>query len=156
LVGFDCLLSVGTPYSQGYHRTVNSALSPSFFGEADRCQPLVHVTPKSPVAHRTVWCRLVTVGQTHVSSADCATDRWPGVRLAHQIVRCTLDSLVNFSCGAQGFPESSYFVGAPAWAPNTVRCIPDSSVYRRLLQVWLDLAKLLQYNFYRFEKIPST
>jgi hypothetical protein len=33
---------------------------------------------------------------------------------------------------------------------------PDSPVHRRLVQVWLELAKLLHLNFSQFEKFPST
>jgi hypothetical protein len=39
-------------------------------------KPTVAVT--TPVAHRTVWCGLPTVGEVHTSPADCAADRWRG------------------------------------------------------------------------------
>jgi hypothetical protein len=32
----------------------------------------------------------------------------------------------------------------------------DSPVYRSLVQVWLGVAKLLQFDFFWFDKIPST
>jgi hypothetical protein len=35
-------------------------------------------------------------------------------------------------------------------------CAPDSPVHRRLVQVWLDLATLLQSNLIWLDKVPST
>jgi hypothetical protein len=76
------------------HRTVNNARFPSFSAEADRCKP--RGTPDSPVPPPDRW-------PTHVSPADRAVDRWLGTRLAHRIVQCTPDSLVNYSHGALSF-----------------------------------------------------
>jgi hypothetical protein len=50
---------------------------------------------------------------------------------AHQTVRCTLDSLVNFSRRALIFPESGLFVGCASL--GTGHC----PVHHRLVQVWL-------------------
>jgi hypothetical protein len=50
-------------------------------------KPTVAATDR--VAHRTVRCALVTVGEVHVSPANRATDRWLGAWLAHRTVRCT-------------------------------------------------------------------
>jgi hypothetical protein len=66
-----------------------------------RAQPTVG--PRVSLAHRTVQCDQATIGAGHASPADCATDRWPRASLAHWIVRCTPDSLVNFSRGAFTF-----------------------------------------------------
>jgi hypothetical protein len=52
------------------------------------------------MAHRTVRCSLVTIGWAHMAPADRSIDCWPGVQLAHRIVRFTLDGLVNSSRGA--------------------------------------------------------
>ena len=65
MVGNSCLPSVGAPDSPVYHRIVNSARSPSLFGEADRCSHGTLGTPDSPV-----WP--VTVGASHTSPVDCA------------------------------------------------------------------------------------
>jgi hypothetical protein len=45
------------------------------------------------------------------------------------------------------FPESGLFTERASLALDTVRCTPDSPVHHRLVQVWLDLAKLLQFIF---------
>jgi hypothetical protein len=69
----------------------------SLNGAADRWQPEsrwrtghVRCTPDSPVPPSSRWLG-------HVSRADRAADRWPGRPLAHRTVRCTSDSLVNYS-----------------------------------------------------------
>jgi hypothetical protein len=133
LVGFGCLLSVGAPDSPVHHRTVNSVRFPSFSSEADRCSHQPRGTPDSPVVHQTVRCGLVTVGEVHVSPADCVADRWPGAA-------GTSDSPVNYIRGTLSiFSRAAW---ALAWAP-------DSPVHRRLVQV-------LQFDFSHFEKIAST
>jgi hypothetical protein len=91
----------------------------SFFGEADRClyQPSWRTNrheqyvisyllwrswplpPPALVAHRTVWCGLVTVGAGHASPADCAL---PTVGTG---VAGSLDSPVNFS---RSVPNNSW------------------------------------------------
>jgi hypothetical protein len=60
------------------------------------------------------------------------------------------DNPVNFSRDAQGFSRERLV----HWGTSlgTGHCL----VHRMLVQVWLNLAKLLQFNFSRFEKIPST
>jgi hypothetical protein len=52
--------------------------------------------------------------------------------------------------------QHAMFIGCASLALDTVRCAPDSLVHHKLVQVWLPLAKLLQLNFSRFEKFPST
>jgi hypothetical protein len=56
---------------------------------------------------------------------------------------------MNYNRCALAFPESGLFTDRAILAP-------DSPVHHMLVQVWLDLAKLLQFNFSQFEKIPST
>jgi hypothetical protein len=60
------------------------------------CSSLVHdlfpyrvqptVGPQDRLAHRTVRCAQPTVGVSHVSRVDRATDRWPLAPLAHRTV----------------------------------------------------------------------
>jgi hypothetical protein len=129
---------VGASDSPVHHRTV---------------KPTVAAT--GPVAHRTVRCDLVTVGEVHVSPADRATGRWRGRGWltrqsgAHRTVRLIITATPS------AFPESGS-PSAPAWAPDTVQCTPNSPVHRMLVQVCLSLAKLLQFDFSHFEKFPST
>jgi hypothetical protein len=73
---------------------MNNARFPSFYGEADHCQPLVswHTeqpggTPDSLVLPSDRWL-------SHVTPIDRMVDRWLGALSA--------------------FPESSQFTGAPA------------------------------------------
>jgi hypothetical protein len=106
-----------------------------------------HGTPDSPVAHQTVRYRLVTVGRAHIAPANPAVDRWPGARLA---LWTAPDSLVNYSRGALAFSQERPI--HRMHQPST----GHRPVYRRLVQVWLPLAKLLQLNFSHFEKFPST
>jgi hypothetical protein len=107
--------------------------------------------------HQTVRCGLVTVGEVRVSPADRVADRWLDALLAHQTVQWGIgqsggapDSPVNFSRGALSISrERPVHRGA---SMGTGHC----PVYRRLAQVWLSLAKLLQFHFSHFEKFPST
>jgi hypothetical protein len=90
-----------------HEQSLSGVRSPSFSGEADcwTFGPLgapdtVQCTPD------TVRCDQVTVGSGHVPPVDRVADRWPRALLAYQTVRCTPDSLVNFSHGALGeFPR---------------------------------------------------
>jgi hypothetical protein len=80
------------------------------------------------------------------------------------LFKCVLASKVglrhlswnNSGGSATFFPRVACSSGEPAWPPDTVRCTSDSLVHRRLVQVWLDSAKLLQSDFSRFGKVPST
>jgi hypothetical protein len=87
-------------------------------------------TPDSPVLPSDRWL-------SHVSPADRVVDRWLGTWLAHRTVRWII------AAAPWTFPESGQF----AWASDIVRCTPDSPVHRRMVQVWLSLAKLLQFDF---------
>jgi hypothetical protein len=62
----------------------------------------------------------------------------------------TPDSPVNYSRGALSFPESCLFIGGASLGTG------HYPVHLRLVQVWLDLAKVLQFDFSRFDKVPST
>jgi hypothetical protein len=141
---------MGTLDTPVHYRTMKSARFPSFFGEADRCSHRPRGTPNSPVAPSDHWL-------SHLSSADRAVKHWMGAWLAHRTVWCTPDSLVNFSRSTLSFfRRAACSPSAPAWAPDTVWYTPDSPVHRRLVQVWLSLARLLQFDFSHFEKFPST
>jgi hypothetical protein len=115
---------------------MNSTRSLSFFSEADRWNLGPLGTPDSPMRPCDRWRR------PHVA-------RWSRCRplaralLAHRIVRWILATATST------IPESSKFVAEPAWAP-------DNPVHCMLVQVWLDLAKLLQSNLIWFNKVPST
>jgi hypothetical protein len=58
----------------------------------------------------------------HASRADCAADRWLGRPLAHRTVRCTPDSLVNFSRMPPTNSRERLFHQSQPSAPDTVRC----------------------------------
>jgi hypothetical protein len=101
------------------------------------------VAATSPVVHRTVWCDLVIVGEVHVLTADRTIDLCVGTA-------STPDSSVNFSRGALSFSQERLVCRCARL--GTGHCL----MHRRLMQVWLALAKLLQFDFSHFEKIPST
>jgi hypothetical protein len=88
---------VGCTGQSGAHRTLSGARFLSINGAADRCRSgsrwrtgHVRCTPDSPVPPSDRW-------PGHVSCAESAADCWLSRPLAHRTVRCTPDSLVNFS-----------------------------------------------------------
>jgi hypothetical protein len=95
-----------------------------------------------PVAQQTVLCHLLTVGwATWRPLITRSTVGWARGG--------TPNSPVNYSRGAQCFSwERPVCWGASLGTGHR-------PVHHRLVQVWLDLAKLLQFNFSLFEKIPS-
>jgi hypothetical protein len=66
-----------------------------------------------PVAHRTIWCLLVTVVWVHVAPADRAAVRWLSAQLAHWTVRWIIVATPLI------FPRAACSLGAPAWAPDS-------------------------------------
>ena len=85
--------------------------------------------PDMSGAHRTVRCRLPTVGSATCPARIARPTVGPGRPLAHRTVRCTPDSPVNFSrTPPANFPESGQFESRQPGAPDTVRCTPDSPV----------------------------
>jgi hypothetical protein len=106
----------------GAHRTLSGA---DFFpSEAQSTvgawEPLAHRTlfgapPDSPVPPPDRWLG-------HVSCADRAADRWPGQPLAHRTVRCTPDSLVNYSRTSPMNSRDRPVRSSQPGAPDTVRC----------------------------------
>jgi hypothetical protein len=86
---------------------------------------------------------------SHVSLGDRAVDRWLGARLAHRTVWYTLDSPVNYSRGALAFSRERAV--HRACQPGTGQSgAPHAGASLA------GLTKLIQFNFYRLEKIPST
>jgi hypothetical protein len=137
--GRQFLPSVGWRTGQSGGWYMNSAWFLSFSGEADRWA-------LGPLGTRdTVWV--------------WPSDRWPWTciarwsrywplaqaLLAHRTVRWILVTTTS------AILESREFVARPACAPDTVRCTSDSPVHRRLVQVWLYLAKLFQFNLIWFD-----
>jgi hypothetical protein len=55
------------------------------------------VAASGPLAHRTVWCPLPTVGAGHASPADCAADHCTGNRWLTRQSGAPPDSPVNYS-----------------------------------------------------------
>jgi hypothetical protein len=149
--GRQFLSSVGWRTGQsGAPPDMNSARFLSFSGEADRWA----LGPLGTLD--IVRCSLVTVGSGHASPANRAADRWrercwlTGQSGAHRTVWWILATM------SSTIPESGGFVAEPNKAPDTVRCTPDSPVQRRLVLVWLNLAKLLQSNLIWFDTAHST
>jgi hypothetical protein len=87
----------------------------SFFGKADRWRFRAVGAPDSPVPTSDRWL-------CQASRADCAADRWPGRLLAHQTVRCTPDSPVNYSRTPPLKSREQPVRRCQPGASDTVRC----------------------------------
>jgi hypothetical protein len=87
----------------------------SCFGAADCWRFGAVGAPDSPVPPSNRWLG-------HASHADCAADRWRARPLAHRTVRCTPDSLVNFSRTPPTISRERPFHQSQPGAPDTVRC----------------------------------
>jgi hypothetical protein len=118
---------VGRTGQSGAHRTLSGARFLSLIGEADRCRSgsrwrtgHVRCTLDSPVPPSDRWLG-------HVSRAESAADRWPGRPLAHRTVRCTPDSLVNFSRTPSANSRERPLRSRQPGAPDTVRCTTGQS-----------------------------
>jgi hypothetical protein len=88
-------------------------------------EPLAHRTLSG--AHRTVRCPHSDRWLGQVSRADRAADRWPGRPLAHRTVRCTPDSLVNYSRTSLITSREQQVRLSQPGAPDTVRCTTGQS-----------------------------
>jgi hypothetical protein len=75
---------------------------------------------------------------------------WARALMAHRTVRWFL------AMSPSPIPESSNFAVEPTCTPDSVRCTPESLMHRRLVQVWLDSAKLLHSILICFDTVPST
>jgi hypothetical protein len=73
------------------------------------------VAALGPMAHRTVWCPLPTVGAGHASPADCTTDRCAGDRWLTGQSGAPPDSPVNYSRTPLIFSRERPFHRRPAW-----------------------------------------
>jgi hypothetical protein len=120
----------------------------SYFGAADRWRfgavgapDTVRCTPGSPVPSSDRW-------PGHASRADCAADRWLSRPLAHRTVRCTPDSLVNFSHTLPTISRGRPFHQSQLGAPDTVWCTTGQSGAPRLSRVLAARAKSFPIVFY--------
>jgi hypothetical protein len=111
--------------------------------DADLLQFVAQTTVAAPgrLAHRTVWCPLLTVGAGHASPADCATDRCAGDRWLTGQSGAPPDSSVNYSRTPPIFLESGLFTGVQPGAPDTVRCATGQSGVPDRAGLWLHTAK---------------
>jgi hypothetical protein len=126
----------GTPDSPVVHRTWHCSLSSVChvsrllgFGAIDRWSPLSSCgTGQSSGTPDSSVCSDFVVLTSDFCVVHCslfiAVDRWAQLIVAplpHRTVRCTPDSPVNYSGATLGKTESGQFVGALAWAPDSVR-----------------------------------
>ena len=103
----------------------------------------VRCTPDSLVPPSSRWLG-------HVSRADRAADRWPGRPLAHQTVRCSPNSPVNYSrTPLISSREQQVRLSQPG-APDTVRCTTGQSGAPRLSRVLAARAKTFPIGFFLF------
>jgi hypothetical protein len=108
-------------------------------------EPLAHRTLSD--AHRTVRCPLQTVGLAtrHARIARPtvgSVDRWlTGQSGAHQTVRCTPDSPMNFSRTPPTKSRERPFHQSQPGVPDTVRCTTGQSGAPRLSRVLAARAK---------------
>jgi hypothetical protein len=116
----------GRTRQSGAPPDMNSARSPSLFGEDDHCSQGPLGTSDSLVAHRKVRCGLVAVGSSHALPIDCALISLPIVGAGTAGLP---DSPVHIEQSGEilaavflAISESSEFVNAPAWAPDSVGC----------------------------------
>ena len=87
------------------------------------------VAASGPLAHRTVWCPLPTIGAVHASPADCTADRCAGDCWLTKQSGAPSDSPVNYSRTPLTFSREQPFHRRPAWRTEhclvhhrTVRC----------------------------------
>jgi hypothetical protein len=107
---------------------------------------LVHLTLSG--AHRIVRCPLPTVGASHASPADSATDRCATDRWLTEQSGVPPDSPVNYSRTPPIFLESGLFTGGWPGAPDTVRCTTGKSGVPSRAGLWLYQAKSFAFLFF--------
>jgi hypothetical protein len=101
------------------HCSMSGARFPSKSGTTDRCS-------SRPVgAPDTVWCTQSTVGASHVSRVDRATDRWRWRRWLTRQSGAPPDSPVNYSHVALFL--FSRATSSPRMTHRTVRCTTGQS-----------------------------
>jgi hypothetical protein len=93
----------------------------------------VRCTPDSPMPPPDRWLG-------HVSRVDRAADRWPCRPLVHRTVRCTPDSLVNYSCTPLTYSRERQVRLSQPGTPDTVRCTTGQSGAPRQSWLWLNKA----------------
>jgi hypothetical protein len=138
--GNSCLLSPSASDSPVHHRTLSGAdflpyLAKPTVGSlgAVGAPDTVRCTPDSPVPPPDRWLG-------HMSRADRAADRWPGRPLVHRTVRCTSDSLVNYSRTPVIYSREWQVRLSQSGTPDTVRCTTGQSDAPRLSWLWLNKA----------------
>jgi hypothetical protein len=132
----------GTPDSPVMHRTWHCSLSgachvscPLGFGAVDYWSPLSFCGSDSPVAHQTIQCVLAL--QLWLPTSALCTFHYSHIRPLDAVDRCSVGSADMFGAHqtvrwiiAEWLPEkpeSGQFVGALAWASNSVRCATSST-----------------------------
>jgi hypothetical protein len=140
---------VGCTGQSGAHRTLSGARFPSLNSAADRCRSgsrwrtgHVRCTPDSPVPPSDRW-------PGHVSRADSAADRWLGRPLAHWTVRCTPDSLVNYSRTPSANSRERPLHAESAWRTGQSG-VPDRA------ESWLYTASLLHLFSFLLLSVSNT
>jgi hypothetical protein len=139
---------VGRTGQSGAHRTLSGARFVSLNSASDRCC-LSQICAQ--LAHRT--CPVLPSDRWlgHVSRADRAADRWPGLPLAHRTVRCTPDSPVNFSRSRRRKTRERLVCPALVW--HTGHCLvhTEQSGAPARNSLWLYTATL---HFFSFLLLP--
>ena len=132
-----------------HHRTLSGA---DFFPSL--VKPTVGGS--EPLAHRTVWCPLLTVGSaTRRARITRPTvgraDSWlTGQSGAHRTVRCTPDNPVNYSCTSPVNSRERPLRSNQPGAPDTVRCTTGQSGAPRLSRFLAARAKTFPIGFFLF------
>ena len=135
------------------HRTVRCT------PDTPQC-PITFLLRRSrPLAAAVAW----HTGQSGAAWRPLAELTWPaadhaptvGAGQSHWRLG-TPDSPVIFSRGAPAITREWLLRPLTSWAPDTVRCTPDSPVLPRLAQNWPTLAKLIFSNFAQLDEFPST
>jgi hypothetical protein len=142
--GNSCLLSGGTPDS---HCSMSgAALLPKL------AQPtvatsgwLAHRTLSG--AHRTVRCPQPTVGASHASPADCATDRCACDRWLTGQSGAPPDSPVNYSRTPPKFPRVAYSPESSLAHRTLSDAPPDSPVCQTELSLGCSSQVLFLFSF---------
>jgi hypothetical protein len=141
----------------GAHRTVRCDQVTVGLGHVLPVDRAADRWSRAPLAHRTVRCTPdspmnFSHGALYEFSrvTSSPAKHWARALMAHRTVRWFLAMSPSL------IPESSDFDAEPACAPDTVWCTPDSLVHRRLVQVWLDSAKLVHSILICFDTVPST
>jgi hypothetical protein len=134
----------------GAHRTLSGADFFPFLAKmtVGASEPLAHRTLSG--AHRTVRCPLPTIGSATCLAQIAQPTVGPADGLLHRTVRCTPDSLVNYSrTPSNSSRERPVRLSQPG-APDTVRCTTGQSGAPRLSRVLAARAKTFPIVLFMF------